>query len=353
MFLIYIIFFFLILRFTVTVFNFISNPKLTHSGKQHQDAVSVLIPVKNDESIINLIESIRGQNYKNYEVLISTTEATLKTCEALCKDDQRFKCVNIPELKSGWTEKNLVCAQLGNAATGKYLIFLDACTIVSNDLINNAVQRMKIQHLTLLSLFTNQLMLTIGEHCVVPLVNFLVLNLIPLRLVRLFKSPIFSITNSQFMMFDAKDYAEHEWHRLVKKKEVGDSEIMKLVKGRGFKAETLLANGFIYSRMYRGFTNSAHGFSNSIISNFGNSVTGMSIYIFFVILGPVAIAMYMSNELLLFAIGLIVLSRMMISLSSGQNPWLNILLHPLQMLSLIWVAILSVQKHFTKTKSHK
>lgn len=349
--LLYIIFFFLILRFTVTLFNFISNPKLPLSGKHYDDRVSILIPLKNKtDNILPLLQSIRAQDYKNYEVLIiKDTDTADEVYEAFCKENQYFKLVNLPDLPVGWTEKNFSCYQLSKAATGKYFMFLDSAVIVANGLINNAVHRMKIQRLTLLSLFTSQLMLSIGERLVVPLINFLLLNLVPLRLIRLSKNPVFAIASGQFMMFDAKSYIRYNWHEAVRNKRMSDLEIIKLIKGYGYNAETLLANGFIYSRMYTGFTDAIQGLSKNIMANFGSSVGGLFLYIFLVILGPVAIAAYMSTELLLFAITLIVLSRIMISLLSGQNTWLNVVFHPIQMLSLVLIAILSVQNHFTKT----
>jgi chlorobactene glucosyltransferase len=51
--------------------------------------------------------------------------------------------------------------------------------------------------------------------------------------------------------------------------------------------------------------------------------------------------------------GLIVLSRVMISLTTGENAWQNIILHPVQMINLAVIAFLSIQKHLTKTNFWK
>jgi len=48
----YLIYFFLILRFCVTLFNFISNPKLTKVSHQYHDLVSILIPARDEEKNI-------------------------------------------------------------------------------------------------------------------------------------------------------------------------------------------------------------------------------------------------------------------------------------------------------------
>ncbi|MDP9048017.1 MAG: glycosyltransferase family 2 protein, partial [Bacteroidota bacterium] len=65
--------------------------------------------------------------------------------------------------------------------------------------------------------------------------------------------------------------------------------------------------------------------------------------------GPMIIMMTLNFNLMLFMTGLIILTRIMISLSAGQNPFYNILLHPIQMVNLALIAFLSIQKYLTKT----
>ena len=357
MILIYLVFFFLILRFTVTLFNFISSPKLTHSRKQYEEKVSILVPARNEEqNIQSLLNSVQKQDYKNFEMIIlddHSEDNTLNICREFAATDPRFRVLPGDELPKGWLGKNYACWQLARAAKGDYLLFLDADEIVSNGLLNNAIHRMKINRLSLLTLFTNQLMLSAGEWLVVPLMHFLLLNLLPIRLVRLSGNPAFSAASGQFMLFEAQNYHQNQWHALVKHKVVEDIEIMKLVKAYKFRGEALLANGYIHCRMYRGLGQALDGFSKNLLAGFNNSVLSLSMYMLLVFFGPFAIAYYLDFQLLIFAVGLIILSRIMISLSCGQNPFLNIILHPLQMLMLLVLSVLSMKKHFTKTITWK
>ena len=350
---IYLIFFFLILRFTVTLFNFISNPKLTRSARQYSEKVSVLVPARNEaQNITALLSSVKEQNYQNFELIVlddHSEDNTYQICKAFAGNDPRFTVLRGEDLPAGWLGKNFACFQLAKAASGKYLLFLDADEVVADDLINNSVHRMKSSGLTLLSLFTDQVMLTLGEKLVVPLMHFLLLNLLPLRLVRLSKNPAFSAASGQFMLFEAQNYREYQWHTMVKNKVVEDIEIMKLVKVFKFRGEALLANGYIKCRMYRNLGEALEGFSKNLLAGFNYSVLSLFIYIFLVIPGPFAIAYFLSSELLAFALGLIILSRIMISFASGQNPWVNILLHPFQMFFLLYLSVLSMQKYFTKS----
>ncbi len=353
----YVVFFFLILRFAVTLFNFISNPKLPPTPIRHTDLVSVLIPARNEENnILNLLESLQNQDYTDIEVIVlddDSTDNTYKLASNFCQKNTRFTTIKGEPLKNDWLGKNFSCHQLSQVAKGKYLLFLDADEVVENGLINNAVNRIKQGKLVLLSLFTNQVMLTFGERLVIPLMHYLLLNTLPLRMVRLSKSPALSAASGQFMIFEASSYHTHHWHAQVKDKIVEDIEIMKLVKTYQYPAEALLANGYIKCRMYTGYREALNGFGKNLLAGFKYNIAGLICYLLLIIVGPVFIALYLNYSLLFFAVTLIILTRIMISLASGQNVLLNILLHPLQMLSLVLISFISIKKHLTKKTKWK
>jgi len=347
----YVVFFFLILRFAVTLFNFISNPKLTNSPRHYNDLISILIPARNEENNIEaLLLSIQDQDYSNFEVIVlddDSSDSTYAICSHFSDADTRFSVVKGEPLVDGWLGKNFACHQLAQKANGKYFVFLDADVVLKNGLLNNALHRMKIGKLALLSLFANQAMFSLGEKLVVPLMHFLLLNSFPLRLVKLSKTTSLSAASGQFMMFDAAFYNSHLWHAQVKDKIVEDVEIVKLVKAYRYNAESLLGNGFIFCRMYRSYAEAIDGFSKNLLAGFNNNIAALVCYLLLVMLGPVFIAVYLDIHLLFFALTLIILSRIMISLASGQNALINIVLHPLQMLSFIIIAGLSIKKNLS------
>lgn len=352
MILIYLIFFFLILRFTVTVFNFISNPKLTPASRYHDELVSILIPARNEESnILTLLQSVKNQDYENLEVIVlddNSTDSTFALCEIFCLSDRRFKVIRGKDLKSGWLGKNYACDQLADNASGRYFLFLDADEQIEPGLVNNCVHRMKAKNIQLLSLFTDQIMATWGERMVIPLMHYILLNLLPLRFVSIFKNASFAAASGQFMMFTSENYKQNRWHEMVKSEVVEDMEIMKNLKGLGYRAETLLGNGFIKCRMYKNLEQSVEGFSKNLLAGFNKSIPALLLFIGLVIIGPLVIAFVLTPELLLFGLSLIILTRVMISLMARQNVWHNLVLHPLQMSMLVLISVLSIQKHFTR-----
>jgi glycosyltransferase involved in cell wall biosynthesis len=353
----FITFFFIVLRFTVTLFNFISNPKLPHVKKRYNNLVSILIPARNEaDNILTLLESIAKQDYQNFEVIIlddSSSDDTYQICSGYAAAHPRFSVIQGKELPPNWLGKNYACHQLAKLAKGDYFLFLDADEQIYDGLINSAVHRMHQSGLGLLSLFTNQQMDTLGENAVVPMMHYILLNLLPLRLVYLIKNSAIAAASGQFMLFDAAIYRQRQWHGQVKDKVVEDVELMRLVKSAGYNGEALLANGMISCRMYKSYSDAINGFSKNLLAAFNYSIMGLLIYLVMLIGGPMMVLMTLNLQLILFMAALIILTRVMISLASGQGAWLNVLLHPLQMLSFTLIAFLAIQKHLTKTNVWK
>jgi glycosyltransferase involved in cell wall biosynthesis len=311
-----------------------------------------LIPARNEEeNIIPLLESIQLQDYKDFEVIVyddESTDETYAVCAAFSAVNPHFRVIKGSKLPEGWLGKNYACDQLAKQAKGDYLLFIDADETIKKGLINSAVHRMDLYKLGLLSLFANQDMYSLGEKATVPLLHYLLLNLLPVRLVFLVKNAAIATACGQFMLFDAEAYKQNQWHAAARDIVVEDAYIMQLVKTKGYNGETLLANGMISCRMYKSYREALDGFSKNAIGVFNYSIAGLLIYILLLIGGPMIVVMTLNFQLMFFMGGLIMLTRIMISLSAGQNALYNLLLHPVQMFNLTIIAFLSIQKHLTR-----
>ncbi|MBC7417892.1 MAG: glycosyltransferase, partial [Pedobacter sp.] len=342
----YAVLIFLVIRFSVTLFNFLSNPRLPKLFKHFSSIVSILIPARNEqENIIKLLSSIKKQDYENYEVLVLDDHSEDKTYEvvsAFCSENPKFHIIKGEDLPKGWLGKNFACHQLAALGTGAFLFFIDADEEIKPGLINSLLTRMELGDLSLLSVFTNQQMYTLGEKLTVPLMHYILLNLLPLRLVKLPKNPMFAAASGQCMFFEAKNYKDNCWHKEVKGEVVEDVEVMKLVKQRGFKAEALLSNNLIYCRMYSGLREAIDGFSKNLLAGFGKNIWILLGYLALVIVGPVLLIFNFNATQLVLPITLILLSRMMICLLSGQKIIENLLLHPIQMAFFFIIAVISI-----------
>jgi len=344
--------FFLVLRFTVTLFNFISNPKLTMVSRRYTDLVSILIPARNEEeNILTLLTSIHHQGgYENFEVIVyddNSSDRTNEICTTFAAKHAKFSVIKGEEPPDGWIGKNYACHQLAKRANGKYLLFLDADERISDNLINNAVHRMHQYKLALLSLSPNQGKVGFGPITTVPLVHFILLNLMPLRGVYLIKSPAIAAAFGQFMLFDAVIYRQNQWHEQVKDELAADHSIMKLVKSGKYNGELLLPNGMIGCRTYKNYREAVSGLSKNFLAAFNYSIPGVLIYILMVIGGPMLVIITLNASLIFFMAGLILLTRIMISFSAGESVVFNLITHPIQMINLVLIAFLSIHKQLT------
>ena len=282
-----------------------------------------------------------------------SSDGTYAVCAEFAAKHSAFRVIKGKELTGHWLGKNYACHQLAQQAKGEYLLFLDADEQIFDGLINSAVHRMHFRKLALLSLFTNQQMKTIGEKLTVPLMHYILLNLLPLRLVYLSKNASVAAASGQFMLFDANVYRQYEWHKSAKDKIVEDVEIMKQVKSAGYNGESLLANGMISCRMYTGYAEAINGFGKNFLAAFNYNIFSFLVFLLLLIAGPMMVIITLNYQLILMMIGLIMLSRIMISLESGQNAAVNVILHPVQMFSLVLIAFSAIQKYLTKTTEWK
>lgn len=314
---VYAVLVFLVLRFSVTLFNFLSNPKLGYYGKHFTDKVSIIISLSdaNDDPSA-LITSIEAQEYSNVEIIFKKYTETSRKAVA--------------------------------ESTGSYILFLDGNTTVSKGLINNLIYRVKVFDLDLLSLIPNRELNGLLSRLVYPLGDFVLLNLLPLRLVRLSTQQIFAATNTACMFFKANSYKKNNWYEQVDEKDSDGIGITRLMKQMKFKTEILLGNKFVYfnERM------NLNKVSSQLLFAFGSNILAVLIYLLLVVGGPVVVLLNFEPVFLVLPVGLIFLSRVMISFLTAQNPFVNVLLHPIQMVMLLvlllkglWIKVLTPGKH--------
>lgn len=302
---VYAVLVFLVLRFCVTLFNFLSNPKLGYYGKHFNDKVSVIV-LSADDDISNLMNSIDEQDYKDIEIIVQKDESI---------------------------------AELTAKAMGKYFLFITPGITLHRGLINNLIYRVKVFNLAVLSLIPTYKAFGFFTQCIYPLNDFLLLNLLPLRLVRLSNVAAFSAGSKDCVFFDAEQFKVLNWNENQIKKLPPAIEVIKLAKQHHLKTEVLLANKLIQNKVV---DIDAGRFAQDLLLNFSNSSVTALIYVFLVVLGPLILLFNMNPAFLMLPFGLIFMSRVMIAFMTAQSPVRHILLHPLQMALFFGLILLGI-----------
>lgn len=343
-----------IIRFLIALLNYLTRPILPNGKPTGYPLVSVLIPARNEElNIGKLLQGLLKQSYWNIEILVyddQSIDNTAGIIKEFSKTDNRVSLLSSNGLPNGWLGKNYGCHQLAKNAKGDFFLFIDADVMVSPHFIENAVAFAQRKKLSLLSMFPRQELLTFGEKLVVPTMNWILLSLLLLPLVRWSKRRSLAAANGQMMMFDANHYRLNQWHELVKSSPVEDISISRLIKRKRLKMATLLGTDDISCRMYGSYNDAINGFTKNVSAFFGGSI---AVTIFFALIGTVGPFIVVSSLpfLLSFAYFFCLISaRILIARLSEQSYLFNVILWPLQhwaFLHLVYRSfLLSKQKNY-------
>jgi len=334
----YFVLSFTLIQMLVVLVNLIFKEKINNLESDFNGLVSVLIPARNEElNIGNLLEDLQKQDYTNIEVIIFDDQSNDNTSEIVkhfMDSDKRIKLIESVELPSGWLGKNYACHEMSKLAKGKYLLFIDADVRLKGRIIFHSIAKSEMNNLGLLSIFPIQQMQTIGEKVTVPNMNFILLSLLPLMLVRKTKYKSIAAANGQFMLFQSEIYQSLCPHKKMKSNKVEDIEIARYFKKLNFPVACLTGYESVTCRMYHGFKESVNGFSKNIISFFGNSYLLAFLFWLITTFGFIVVFVGASTYLLIFYFIILITIRIFVSDISKQKILSNILLIIPQQISL-------------------
>lgn len=344
---------FLLLRLFVSLGNALSRPYLRRATQlADPPLLSVLVPARNEaHNLPRLLTQLEGLSYPRLEILLLDDQSEDETPVLLAAQaarDTRFGWLRGAAVPPGWLGKNWACHQLGLAARGEYLLFVDAdIAAIDPALPARAIGELRRLGLSLLSIFPDQQMEGWGEKIVVPLMHYVLLSLLPLWWIYRLPQTAFAAANGQFMLFDGTAYRQHHWHARVRHIIVEDIAIMRAVKQAGLRGMAYLADGAISCRMYRSYREGLHGFGKNILAGFGGRIFALLIYLFCIYFAWVPLAGQLDKITLLLSCGMILAINLLNSYSARQALWRNLLLHPVQISSLALVGLLSIYKNLS------
>lgn len=311
--------------------------------------VSVLIPARNEErNIGNLLEDLTQDSTGIREILVYDDHSTDRTAEIVqryARECGKVKLVSGAALPAGWLGKCHACHCLAQEAAGAYLLFLDADVRIGEQAVVRALHYAQRTGVRLLSVFPHQLMPDRGTRSAVPLMNWILLSLLPLTAVR--RSPQASLcaANGQFMFFEADTYRALLPHRKFRAAPVEDMEIARDYKKNGHPIAVLLGRHDIECTMYGSLDEAVEGFSKNFFRFFGGSQALCYLFATATTIAPLLIFIYSGTIPGLLYLLTIFLIRVLVSAASRQSVASNILRMILQQ-AVLWriVARASVRK---------
>jgi glycosyltransferase involved in cell wall biosynthesis len=342
---------FTIVQLIIAFINLIFSSKLRKFDFSGEPLVSILIPARNEEkSIGNILNDILHQNYNLIEVIVfddNSSDRTSDIVDGFASMDKRIRLVKSVNLPDGWLGKNHACHSLSEVALGDYLLFLDADVRIKENLVLNAISYAEHFRLSLISVFPKQIISTPGEKMTVPNMNYILLSLLPLILVRKSGIPSLAAANGQFMFFRSDIYRSLRPHEVMKNSLVEDIEIARYYKKEKQNIACLTGDDSIKCRMYEEFREAVNGFSKNVATFFGNSIMIAILFWLVTTLGFLPVLIAFPFKYFILYILLCLLARITISVTSGQSVAGNLIYAIPQQFSLGMFILKSIKNKTT------
>ncbi len=317
---------FLCLQLLNVCLNVIFHQRLKQADWPGNNLVSILIPARNEEdNLPGVLNSLQNLSYQNIEILVfddESNDGTANVVKSFAKIDQRIKLFQSDGLKESWRGKNYACYQLAQVAKGDYFLFIDADVLLNTNIIESSLCEMQKRKLSLLSVFPKQVMKTSAERKSVPVMNYILLSLLPLVFVRYSPFKAHAAANGQYMLFDAVAYRKYQPHKRFKESVVEDIRIAQFYKKVKAKVGCYLGDERISCRMYKGYDEAIAGFSKNVFMFFGGSRLLGILFWSFTSLGFIP-AFILGMEWFVSVLLLTLIIRIMIAKLSRQKFGLN------------------------------
>jgi chlorobactene glucosyltransferase len=188
--------------------------------------ISVLIPARDEENNIGAcLESLRKQDYPNFEVLVlddNSVDGTAGIVNRMAAADNRIRLISGGPLPEDWAGKPYACYQLAQQAKGDWLLFVDADTFHGPDMLRTVLDAALRLRVSLLSGFPRQLAGSLPQMIAVPVIYFIILGWAPLWLVHRLNSSRPSVAIGQFLLFPRGEYWRIGGHKAVQSRVLDD-----------------------------------------------------------------------------------------------------------------------------------
>jgi chlorobactene glucosyltransferase len=295
--------------------------------------VSMLVPARNEaRSIARCVEALARQDYPCCEILVlddQSEDATAAIVSELAGRYTNVRLLHGQPLPDDWHGKAFACAQLAAAASGSWLLFVDADTELAPDCVRVALGQAEERRADLLTMMPHILAETLGEALLLPIIPLTFVAFLPLGLVSNHSSPLFAGALGPFLLFRRDMYGAVGGHASVRTDIVEDMQLSRLVKRHGGRVVWIDGTSLMSVRLYHGFREAWRGLSKSAFAAIDYSLPGL-------ILGvPLCVALFFGPYFFLLA-GL---------LTHSAPTWLLFWL-PLVQLALQWSTQLLLTRRF-------
>ena len=233
---------------------------------------SLLVPARDEaHNLRRTLATLLAQPVREVLVLDDgSQDATAEIVSAAARTDPRLRLFTGATLPEGWTGKNWACHQLAAAATGDPLVFCDADVSLAPDAVAAVQAEMDRQRADVFSVFPQQQTGTLGERVLLPLIDDVLLTLLPFPLLDQ-PVPDAATANGQLLAFRRDAYEQLGGHASVRSSIVEDVRLARNARHEGLRLGLALGGEVVQVRMYEGYAATVAGLAKSLLAAHGGS----------------------------------------------------------------------------------
>jgi chlorobactene glucosyltransferase len=252
---------------------FLTLPRLTNRQPNLAEApaaagrsVSVIVPARNEAATIeNLVRSILATTYQPIELLVVDDASTDGTAAIVASiTDPRLRLVRGEPLPDGWYGKPWACYQGYRAAGGEFLLFTDADTRHSPELLGHAVGALLQEQAGLVTISPLQRCITFWERVVMPQIWLLLALRYHPAAVNRARQERDVIANGQFILAAREAYEAAGTHAAVRHEVAEDLALAQAFLRKGRKLHFAFAEQLMETRMYQSLPQLIEGWSKNV-----------------------------------------------------------------------------------------
>ena len=248
----------------------------------------------------------------------------------------------LPRL-DGWAGKTWALHQLAGAATGDVLVFCDADVRLAPGAIDAVVAEMSRQGADVFSVFPRQVTGSLGEHLLVPLIDDVLLTLLPFPLLEA-PVPSAATANGSLLAFRREAYDALGGFAAVGNAVVEDVAIARRTRRQGYRLGLALGGDLVQTRMYERWSDVVTGFGRGLRPVLGGSRTAVGLgWLFHVGVYTVPVALLPTRHRRWLPVILSVAERLLIEGKTGRRRWAQAALPALSPLAALPVVARSLR----------
>jgi chlorobactene glucosyltransferase len=213
--------------------------------------VSAVIAARNEEiDLPECLDSLLAQDYPDLEILVVDGDSTDRTREVTLARAPRVRLLIEAPLPSGWVGKNWACHQGAEAATGEFLLFMDADVRCHPTAVRTTVRWAEREGAMLATLAPRIETVGFWEKVVLPFMAQMVLTYFRTPRVNRPDSKT-AMANGQYLLVRRSAYEASGGHAAVRGAVLEDVRIAQEFRRLGFPMRVAWAPELVVTRMYR------------------------------------------------------------------------------------------------------